>query len=145
MAGGHTSATPARRHSRYRPSAEINVTSLVDVTLVLLIIFMLTAPMVQGGVEVDLPKANAAASARREGPVITLDAQRRAYLGQDPVGIDELGELVASRTAEDPTLPVYLRADEDVPYGFVVQVMGELKSAGVETLQLVTREEERPR
>lgn len=129
-------------HRRDQEMAEINVTSLVDVTLVLLIIFMLTAPLIQGGVDVDLPATKTDAAAAVEGPVITLDKQRRVYIGEDPVPLSQLAMVLAEMHPAGDTSPVYLRSDEDVPYGFVVRVMGEIKEAGVETMSLVVLPED---
>jgi len=123
--------------------AEINVTSLVDVTLVLLIIFMLTAPFIQGGVEVKLPSTHATAVAATEGPVITLDKNRRVYLGEDQIELAQLSAVLAEIHPEGDTSPVYLRSDEDVPYGFVVRVMGEIKAAGIAEMSLVVEPEKR--
>lgn len=122
---------------RTPPMAEINVTSLVDVTLVLLIIFMLTAPFIQGGVEVDLPSTRTSAVAAVEGPVISLDKNRSVYLDDDPVQLSQLAAILQEVHPEGDARPVYLRSDEDVPYGFVVRVMGEIKEAGVDDLSLV--------
>lgn len=132
-----------RGRRNHRPLADINVTSLVDVTLVLLIIFMLTAPFIQGGVDVDLPQAKTAASATVEGRVISLDKSRRVYLDDDPVPLSQLAQVLREvHPAGDPS-PIYLRSDEEVPYGFVVRVMGEIKEAGIDGLSLVVEPEPR--
>lgn len=131
----------ARRSARHAQMAEINVTSLVDVTLVLLIVFMLTAPFIQGGVEVNLPQARTPAAASTEGPVISLDAQRRVFLDDDLVPFAQLAQVLAEARPAGDTRPVYLRSDEEVPYGFVVRVMGEIKNAGVDDLSLVVEPE----
>ena len=128
---------------KHRPMADINVTSLVDVTLVLLIIFMLTAPFIQGGVEVDLPQARTPATASVEGPVISLDGQRRVFLDEDPVPLAQLADVLREVRPQGDTRPVYLRSDQEVPYGFVVRVMGEIKEAGVDDLSLVVEPEPR--
>jgi biopolymer transport protein TolR len=127
---------------RTTPMAEINVTSLVDVTLVLLIIFMLTAPFIQGGVEVDLPSTRTSAVAAVEGPVITLDKNRVVYLDEDQVQLSQLAAILQEVHPNGDTRPVYLRSDEDVPYGFVVRVMGEIKEAGIDDLSLVVLPED---
>ncbi len=131
------------KRARYRQVAEINVTSLVDVTLVLLIIFMLTAPFIQGGIDVSLPEAKTAAAATAEGTVISLDAQRRVYVDDDPVPLSQLAEVLRQTRASADPRPVYLRSDEDVPYGFVVRVMGEIATAGIDDLDLVVEPEPR--
>lgn len=132
-------ASLLHQRARLRQNSEINVTSLVDVVLVLLIIFMLTAPFIQGGVEVDLPATNTSAVAALEGPVISLDKNRRVYLDDDQVPLDQLTEILREIRPAGSTTPVYLRSDEDVPYGFVVRVMGEIKEAGVDDLSLVVQ------
>ena len=124
-----------------REMAEINVTSLVDVTLVLLIIFMLTAPFIQGGVDVNLPTTKTSAIAAVEGPVISLDKQRRVYINDDPVPLAQLALVLREIHPPGDTSPVYLRSDEDVPYGFVVRVMGEIKEGGVQAMSLVVQPE----
>lgn len=131
----------ARRSRKHQQMAEINVTSLVDVTLVLLIVFMLTAPFIQGGIEVDLPQARTPAAASTEGPVISLDDQRRVFLDDDQVAFAQLAQVLAEVRPPGDTRPVYLRSDEQVPYGFVVQVMAEIKAAGVDDLSLVVEPE----
>jgi biopolymer transport protein ExbD len=117
--------------------ASINVTSLVDVTMCLLIIFMLTAPYIQGGVEVDLPEADTREQLKREGPVISITKNRQVYFDEEAVTSDELVELLAPYLPEKDTIPVYLRSDEDVPYGFVLQVMARVERAGFVNLSLV--------
>jgi biopolymer transport protein TolR len=126
-----------RRKSSFRGMASINVTSLVDVTMCLLIIFMLTAPYIQGGVEVDLPEADTREQLKREGPVISITENRQVYFDEEAVTSDELVELLAPYLPEKDTIPVYLRSDEDVPYGFVLQVMARVERAGFVNLSLV--------
>ena len=133
--------TQMRPRQAPRLMADINVTSLVDVVLVLLIIFMLTAPFIQGGVDVDLPSARTPASAAIEGPVISLDDQRRIFLDEDQVPLARLAEILREIRPAGSTAPVYLRSDEEVPYGFVVRVMGEIKEGGVDDLSLVVEPE----
>ena len=125
--------------TRYSQLAEINVTSLVDVTMVLLIVFMLTAPFIQGGVEVDLPSTHAVQQVAQEGLVISLDKGRRVYIDDDPVPLGQLTEVLKESWPAGGDKPVYLRSDQEVPYGFVIRVMGEIKAAGVETLSLVVQ------
>ena len=127
-----------RRKSSFQGMASINITSLVDVTLCLLIIFMLTAPYIQGGVEVDLPQADTRRQVVREGPVISITENRQLYFQEDAVTMDELGERLAPYLPDKDTVPVYLRADEDNAYGFVLQVMAAVERAGFVNLSLVT-------
>ena len=124
--------------------AEINVTPLVDVMLVLLVIFIITAPMLVQGLGVNLPKQNAPAlDPEKDDPlVLTLTADKVILLGDDPVHLtllaDRLGAVLAGRPR-----PVYLKADQGLPYGFVVQVLAALDRVGVEQVGMVTQPEER--
>ena len=126
-----------QRRSSFRSLASINITSLVDVTLCLLIIFMLTAPYIQGGVEVNLPQADTRTQLVREGPVISITENRQVFFHEEAVGMDELIERLAPYWPERDTIPVYLRADEEVPYGFVLKVMASIERAGFVNLSLV--------
>ena len=132
-----------RRRGRGRgaPMSEINVTPLVDVMLVLLIIFMVTAPMLTAGVPIDLP--NSKAEALKEEPhaiTISMDGQGRVFLDQQELAPGELGDRLgaAAREAGDKPPLVTLRADRHLDYGRVVAVMGELNAAGFKTISLVT-------
>ncbi len=118
--------------------AEINITSLVDVTLTLLIIFMLTAPYIQGGVEVNLPEAATRSVIVKEGPVISITNNRQVFFQEQAVEIDDLGMLLAPYEEDKDTVPVYLRSDEEVPYGFVLKVMAAVEVEGFLNLSLVT-------
>ncbi len=126
-----------RRKSSFQGMASINITSLVDVTLCLLIIFMLTAPYIQGGVEVDLPEANTRQQLVKEGPVISITENRQIYFQEDPVTMDEMVERLAPFLPDKETVPVYLRSDEEIPYGFVLKVMAAVERAGFVNLSLV--------
>jgi biopolymer transport protein TolR len=119
--------------------AEINVTPLVDVMLVLLIIFIITAPMLVQGLKVNLPKQDAPAlTSKTEEPVIlTLTSDQIILLGDEPVHIKLLADRLGALLAGSPR-PVYLKADETLPYGFVVRVLAVLDSIGVEQVGMVT-------
>ena len=119
--------------------AEINVTPLVDVMLVLLIIFIITAPMLVQGVKVNLPKQDAPAlTAKSEEPlVLTLTSDRIIYLGDQPIHLKLLAERLGATLGGEPR-PVYLKADEGLPYGFVVKVLAVLDRVGVEQVGMVT-------
>jgi TolR protein len=130
---------PARSGRRLAGElAEINVTPLVDVILVLLIIFMVTAPMMQRGIDVALPQARSATGAEEDRLVVTVDRTNRVWLNETPVPLHMLEERLeaAARSLADPF--VYLRADRAVPYGDVMAVMDRIKQAGVERVGLVT-------
>lgn len=126
-----------RRRSAYRGFSEINITSLVDIALCLLIIFMLTAPYIQGGVEVNLPQAETREVIVEEGPIITVTKERALHFDDDPIAMSDLAARLAVFADKRETLPVYLRADEDVPYGFVLQVMAAIEKEGFSNLSLV--------
>jgi biopolymer transport protein TolR len=119
-----------------RPMSEINVTPLVDVVLVLLIIFMVTAPFMQGGLEINLPKVATHGLDVREGLVISVRADRTVAIGNRVVPIAELESALARAGAAQR--PVFLRSDQAVPYGFVVGLVARLRKAGVASLGLVT-------
>ena len=117
--------------------ADINITSLVDVTLCLLIIFMLTAPYIQGGVEVNLPEADTRTQVVKEGPVITITGNRQVFFQEPAVEIADLPGLLEPFLEQKETVPVYLRCDEEVPYGFVLKVMAAVEREGFLNLSLV--------
>ena len=129
------------RRSRRAPMAEINVTPLVDVMLVLLIIFMVTAPLMTSGVQVDLPESKAAALAQEQEPVaITIDPSGAIFIGDEAVLPETLGERLArikAGSSEEGGPRVQLRADQSLNYGQVMIVMGELNRAGLRRLALV--------
>jgi len=131
----------SRRRSRRAPLAEINVTPLVDVMLVLLIIFMVTAPLLKAGVPVELPDSRAKALAEeRDQLTISLTRDGEVYLDDAPLAPGELAERLANVTpGADGKLPlVTLRADRALDYGRVMAVMGELNRAGFTSISLVT-------
>jgi len=124
--------------------AEINVTPLVDVMLVLLIIFMVTAPMLTQGVDVNLPQANAKAlRSEEERLVITVDANSRIFVGKQPMKFNQLSAALKAIVERRTDRQVYFRADRVVPYGFVVKVIAEVRNAGIEKLGMVTEPLER--
>jgi biopolymer transport protein TolR len=130
------------RRGRRAPMAEINVTPFVDVMLVLLIIFMVTAPLMTSGVQVDLPESKAEALAQEQDPVaVTIDPAGTIYVNDEPVAAEELGpRLAALRAAssEEAGPRVLLRADQALNYGLVIGVMGELNRAGLRRVALVS-------
>jgi len=127
-----------------RLMADINIVPLVDVMLVLLIIFMVTAPMLTQGVDVNLPQANAKAMrSDEERLVLTVDMNSRIFVGKQPVEFNRLSDALRAIVARRADRQVYFRADRAVPYGFVVKVIAEVRNAGVEKLGMVTEPLER--
>ena len=120
--------------------SEINVTPLVDVMLVLLIIFMVTAPLMQQGVKVDLPEANAEPmkTSTEDRLILTLTKDGRAYLGKTEVPLDRITELLSHNEKLKADKELYLHADQTLPYGLVVKVMAAAKAGGADTLAMVT-------
>jgi biopolymer transport protein TolR len=118
------------------PMAEINVTPLVDVVLVLLIIFMVTAPFLQGGLEVDLPKVATHGLDVREGLIVSVRADRRIAVGNQVVSNAEFENALSRAGAA--RRPVFLKADQGVPYGVIVDLIARLRRTGVAALGLVT-------
>lgn len=120
--------------------AQINVTPLVDVMLVLLVIFMVTAPIIQQGVQVNLPQAKAGAIPGTEDLlVVTIAKTGKVYLNDNPLSLAELGDKLRAIRKLQADKQVYLRADQDVRYGLVMKAVAEIKQAGIERLGMVTR------
>ena len=119
---------------RRQALSEINVTPFVDVMLVLLIIFMVTAPLLQQGIDVNLPQAKGKELTPGERVVITIKKDGKIYLNKTSASINELKSKLASMSDRD----VFLKADKDVPYGIVIEVMGELREIGIEKLGMIT-------
>ena len=118
--------------------SEINVIPLVDVVLVLLVIFMVTAPMLHRGLDINLPTSAANNIKAEERLIVTIQKDHSLSLGNDPISLIDLrGKLQAAKTS-NPLISVYLRADQSVPYGTVVQIMDEVKGAKIERLGMVT-------
>jgi len=120
--------------------SQINVTPLVDVMLVLLVIFMVTAPIIQQGVQVNLPQAKAGAiPGTEELLVVTIAKNGKVYLNDNPLTLAELGDKLRAIRKLQADKQVYLRADQDVRYGLVMKTSAEIKQAGIERLGMVTR------
>jgi biopolymer transport protein TolR len=119
--------------------SDINVTPLVDVMLVLLIIFMVTAPMMMQGVEVNLPQTTAKSIKTREDPLIlTINKKREIYLEDSQIGLKNLENKVKSIFKYRRNKELLLRADREVPYGFVIKVIAGVKRAGIDKLGMIT-------
>jgi biopolymer transport protein ExbD/biopolymer transport protein TolR len=130
-------AAPIRQPRTASSMADINITPFVDVVLVLLIIFMITAPILQSGIEVQLPKTKTVKTIVEERLVLTIDRSQRLYLGNDLVNINALGELLRAKGPADQQA-VYIRCDESVPFGTVATVMDAVRQAGIENVSMVT-------
>lgn len=126
------------KFSSSQPLSDINVTPFVDVMLVLLVIFMVTAPMFSQGLPVNLPQAAAPALTSEQPLVVSISPEQEVYLGDRPVGLENLKAVLEGEKKGDRTPEVLLKSDQSVPYGLVVQVMSILKEAGVEKLGIVT-------
>jgi len=121
------------------PMGEINVTPLVDVMLVLLIIFMITAPLLTQGVNVDLPETNASALQQNIEPlVITIRANGKIYMQKHAIELKQLAPRIEAMRKQKPNLPVFIRGDAKTPYGRIASVMSRLESAGIKKIGLVT-------
>ena len=119
--------------------AEINITPLVDVVLVLLVIFMITAPVLQSGIEVSVPKTRTVREITEQRLVVTIDRNQQVFLGDQPVNIHELAQKLHQRGADPARQVIYLRADEQVPFGAFAAVMDAVKQAGITNVSIVTQ------
>jgi len=119
--------------------AEINVTPLVDVVLVLLIIFMISAPVLQSGIEVSVPKTRTVKEITQQRLVLTINRNQDVFLGDQLVNIHELTEKLHQLSADPVHQVIYLRADENVPFGAFASVMDAVKQAGITNISIVTQ------
>jgi biopolymer transport protein TolR len=120
--------------------AEINITPLVDVVLVFLLIFMLTAPVLQSGVEVAIPKTRSVNQLTEERMVVTIDREQNVFLQDKPVNVNQLPSLLkVPGNADASKRIIYLRADERVPFGAFASVMDAVKQAGITNISIVTQ------
>ena len=131
----YTSSTGQTRTSL----AEINITPLVDVVLVLLIIFMISVPVLQSGIEVNVPKTRTVKEITEQRLVVTIDRDQRVFLGDQPVNIHDLGRKLRQPGEGDAKKVIYLRADERVPFGAFATVMDAVKQAGITNISIVTQ------
>ena len=131
-------ARKARRRARYKPQSEINVTPFVDVMLVLLIVFMIAAPLLTVGVAVDLPRADAPPIAETTEPlVLTVGADGRVYIQETPIALPELTQKLGAILGEKRDSRIFVRGDQAVPYGRIMDVMSMVSTAGYEKVALV--------
>jgi biopolymer transport protein TolR len=119
--------------------SDINMVPFIDVVLVLLIIFMITAPILQSGIEVDVPKTKTVKELTEVRMVVTIDRSQRVYLNDKPVNIHDLGKQVLAQSRDPQHQAVYVRADETVPFGSWATVVDTLRQAGIQNLSVVTQ------
>jgi biopolymer transport protein TolR len=125
------------------PLSEINIIPLVDVMLVLLIIFMITAPMMQHGMNIDIPKVTTKPLPTKDEPqILNITKDQRLVLNEKKLAVKDLKAAIQLLFSNKSTKEIYLRADKEVPYGFVVTCMGLIREAGVEKINIVTRPRE---
>ncbi len=137
LGGGDFGGRPGRRTSA--TLSEINVTPLVDVMLVLLIVFMVSAPLMQQGVQVDLPKAAAQAlDEQQDQIVLVITAEKKLLINKNTIPISSLRTKLLAIYETKQSKEIFIQADQDVPYGFVAQVMADVKRAGISKVGLVT-------
>lgn len=118
--------------------SDINMVPFIDVVLVLLIIFMITAPILQSGIEVDVPKTHTVHEITQQRLVVTIDKKQLVYLGNDPVNVNELGARI-HKLQKRPQDAVFLRCDEKVPFGIVASVIDTLRQSGISNISIVTQ------
>ena len=123
-------------------NADINVTSLIDVVLVLLIVFMITAPIMQGGLDVELPRAEARPLQPKEGMVVSVNRDGKVYVDNTPVSYRDFRATFRAMVSQRKPQGVYLQADARVPYGEVVKVLAVIRTAGIANVGLVAADEE---
>jgi biopolymer transport protein TolR len=119
--------------------SDINMVPFIDVVLVLLIIFMITAPILQSGIEVDVPKTKTVKELTEVRMVVTIDRGQRVYLNDKPVNIHEIGQQVVSQSHDPQHQAVYVRCDETVPFGSWATVVDALRQAGIQNISVVTQ------
>ncbi len=119
--------------------SEINMIPFIDIMLVLLIIFMMTAPVIQSGIDIDVPRTQVVRELAEEKLVVSIDREQNLYLQNEPVNINELGPLILERMTDPDARSVYLRADESVPFGSITVIMDRLNQVGIEHISVVTQ------
>ena len=135
-----------KRNNESKLLAEINVTPLVDVVLVLLIIFMVTAPMLQMGIDVNLPRVKSKSiDVTEEKLVLTINSEKEIFINKNKISVLDLGVKLESIFSNRIDREIFMRADKNVPYGFVVEVMSAVRKAGVDKLGMITESPEESR
>src|SRR5205809_7619371 len=119
--------------------SDINITPLVDVVLVLLIIFMVTAPVLQSGIEVNVPRTRSVKEITEERLVVSINKQQRVFLGNDAINIKEIGAKLKQKICDPQHQSIFIRADEDVPFGAFATVMAAVKQSGISNVSIVTQ------
>ncbi len=138
LQGGGGSRVGRRR--AYRPMADINVTPMVDVMLVLLVIFMVTAPLLTVGVEVDLPKTKASVIQGQDEPIsVTVDKEGKIYIQDTQIDLVGLGPRLVAITGNNPDVRIFVRGDQEINYGRVMAVMGAVNKAGFKKVAMVAQ------
>jgi biopolymer transport protein TolR len=128
-----------RRRRRVRPTADINMTSLIDVMLVLLIVFMIAAPMLTSGVAVDLPQAESSPLPGQDEPLsVTVDGAGKIWLQDSEIALDQLGPRLAAITGRKPDARIFVRGDRGIDYGAVMGVVSAINAAGFTKVALLT-------
>ena len=118
--------------------SEINMVPFIDVVLVLLIIFMITAPILQSGIEVDVPKTHTVKEITQQRLVVTMDKNQLIYLGNDPINIHQLADKIRKQSKSQKDV-IFLRADETVPFGAFCSVIDTLRQSGISNISIVTQ------
>ena len=118
--------------------SEINMVPFIDVMLVLLVIFMITAPIIQSGIQIDVPKTKTVKEITMARVVVTIDRAQRVYIDDSPVNIHELGDRIKARS-KDPQQSVYVRCDQSVPFGTFTTVVDALRQSGIQNVNVVTQ------
>ncbi|HVB98854.1 MAG TPA: biopolymer transporter ExbD [Candidatus Dormibacteraeota bacterium] len=129
---------PSTMRSPGSSLSEINMVPFIDVMLVLLVIFMITAPVLQSGIQVNLPKTRTVKQIKQARVVITIDRAQRVYLNDKPINIHQLGADVKAVLTDPAHQPVYIRCDETVPFGSFATVTDQLEHSGIQNISVVT-------
>jgi len=130
---------PPLRHETGTTLSDINMVPFIDVVLVLLIIFMITAPILQSGIEVDVPKTKTVKELTEVRMVVTIDRAQRVYLNDTPINIHDLGQQIIAHSRDPKHQAVYVRCDETVPFGSWATVVDTLRQAGIQNVSVVTQ------